>query len=198
MVRESNFTADQAAILQSIGEIAFRWNGLEAGAHLLLSLLLKLDTRADCLISQLGNVALIESINAISETLDDPLLQEHLRQFSKAFDRARTYRNHYVHGPRTMGRQKGLSIAYAQSFSIKGGKRRIQSATITKNDLDLFCAHLVALSEHLAAINLTFAPSEQDGQNKLSSVQKPPVLETLKVLRLSPEELRRQHQSSEG
>ena len=188
---------EQAQMLQKIGEVAFRWNDLEAITRLLLYVLLPRGDKTDCVICQLGNVALTESISAVADFVDDPIFVGHIKHYIKAFDRARIYRNHFIHGPRIMGYlPDGNLVALTQDTIAKGGSLRLKSADVKTQQIEDFAKYLFSLREYVNAIHSQFVPKEILEIPDLSSLQRPPLLAQLSLHLLSLAELKRQPQAS--
>jgi hypothetical protein len=176
-------TEEEVRFCASLGGIVIFWNHVESTMRGLVERSVRIgegQQRVSVLIAHLGNVALVEALNAISDDHHDEI-RPHLRHCATLFDSERVYRNYYVHNPITFETRGAETKGYAHHITAKGGALKAHNGRITTEQLEAFHDRLSALQSY---INALVNHSCGMLQTPLSSLEMPPLPDKLELHRL--------------
>ena len=188
------FTDEEKRFCEKLGAIVIFWNHIESSFQSLVHFAARgedgsnITHRLDVLVAHLGNVALAEAMQAISEDHEDEL-GGHLKHAADLFDALRVYRNYYVHGPITFASTETDTAAMMQQLTAKGGSLRLHQGHVARPQLEDFMERLSALMRYLTALTLHMLELPT---TPLASLEKPPLPDKLELRRLRLIERKRQ------
>jgi hypothetical protein len=112
----------------------------------------------EILTAELSAVSLIQALNAISVTLDPPIMAA-VESVTEYFDVLREYRNYYVHGIRAIGIRSEVGVGLTFMASAKG-KLRYAEDHVTSHDLNTLKTQAQVLTKATVAILDTVFPRQ--------------------------------------
>jgi len=101
-------------ILVEVGRIVFNWNTLEGTITRLLNVLAGGGDNLTILTAHIGNKTISDAVSTFANEFYDGEEREHLVHLLELFDRARRYRNYYIHS------FNGLGVQFVQVDTKKG------------------------------------------------------------------------------
>lgn len=118
----------------ALGDFVVSWNSLEWLARYLLERLCGLQTHAGQIVTaKIEGTQLAKALSAVAE-LQEGLCKDHIRHFSKGFDRIRETRNYLVHSIKIIGIVDGAAIGFAHDIKVSD-TLKYREAPVTLSDI---------------------------------------------------------------
>lgn len=97
-------------LLARIGQMVLRWNNLEGLMQALLTLFVGGSRITEILVSGMGNMTLVDTLQTIVNDSGPPEMLTHIKLAIEFYDCLREYRNYYVHSARSIRLNEDLEF----------------------------------------------------------------------------------------
>lgn len=114
----ASYSQSETDFKAALGDFVVAWNSLEWTARYLLERLCGLESYAGQIVTaKIEGTQLAKALSAVAE-LQDSLCQDHIRHFSKGFDKIRETRNYLVHSIKLIGIVEGAATGFANDIRV--------------------------------------------------------------------------------
>lgn len=119
----------------ALGDFIIAWNALEWNARYLLEILAGLESYAGQIVTaRIEGPQLAKALASIAE-IHAPRCRNHVRHFSKGFDRIRETRNYLVHSVKGIALHDGLAVGIANDIKV-GEALKFRQSLVTLSDIE--------------------------------------------------------------